>query len=276
VLNYYQHHIGDYAQSTAHLSFVEDAAYSRLMRKYYATEVPLPADLKAVQRLVGARTREERVAVQNVLAEFFTLSADGWHNKRCDQEIAELKARQDSARRSARARWDAQPPADADAMRSHPKRNANASETQCDGNANPMLSNLQSPILRSESVSDISSHPESYQARAKNPRADVAPRNGKKSAETGTRVPEPFELSEDMRAWAQEHTPHVDLEAATAEFVDYWRGIPGARGRKLDWAGTWRNRMREVARVRRNGAGEGGKSKQLTDWERRKEALKNA
>ena len=52
-MNYYEHHIGDYAEATAHLTFVEDAAYSRLIRKYYAAEKPMPADLKAVQRLVG-------------------------------------------------------------------------------------------------------------------------------------------------------------------------------------------------------------------------------
>ena len=87
-MNYYEHHIGDYAEATSHLTFIEDAAYSRLIRKYYAQEKPLPADLKAVQRLVGARTKEEREAVDTVLNEFFTLDADGWHNGRCDAEIA--------------------------------------------------------------------------------------------------------------------------------------------------------------------------------------------
>lgn len=86
-MNYYEHHIGDYAEATAHLSFIEDAAYSRLIRKYYATEKPLPADIKAVQRLVGARTKEEREAVSTVLDEFFTLQDDGWHNQRCDEEV---------------------------------------------------------------------------------------------------------------------------------------------------------------------------------------------
>ena len=80
-MNYYEHHIGDYAEATAHLSFVEDAAYSRMIRKYYATEKPLPADIKAVQRLVGARTKEEREAVDTVLHEFFELQDDGWHQR---------------------------------------------------------------------------------------------------------------------------------------------------------------------------------------------------
>ena len=52
-MNFYIHHIGDYAQATQHLSFVEDAAYIRMIRKYYADEKSLPAEIKAVQRLVG-------------------------------------------------------------------------------------------------------------------------------------------------------------------------------------------------------------------------------
>lgn len=87
-MNYYEHHIGDYAQATAHLSFVEDAAYCRLIRKYYATERPLPGDLKQLQRLVGARTREEKLAVETILGEFFYFDDGVWRNKRCDSEIA--------------------------------------------------------------------------------------------------------------------------------------------------------------------------------------------
>jgi uncharacterized protein YdaU (DUF1376 family) len=90
-MNYFEHHIGDYAEATAHLTFVEDAAYSRMIRKYYATEKPLPADVKAVQRLVAARTKEEREAVATVLEEFFVLAEDGWHNARCDAEIARFQ-----------------------------------------------------------------------------------------------------------------------------------------------------------------------------------------
>ncbi len=123
-MNYYEHHIGDYAEATLHLSFVEDAAYSRLIRKYYSTERPLPADLKQVQRLIGARTKEERQAVADILDEFFELEADGWHNKRCDAEIARYRGKQDKARASAEARWSKR---NAPAMRTHAETDANAS-----------------------------------------------------------------------------------------------------------------------------------------------------
>lgn len=100
-MNFYKHHIGDYDQATRHLSFVEDAAYSRLIRKYYAEERPLPAEIKQVQRLIGARTRDEKEAVETVLNEFFTLEDDGWHNKRCDEEIAQANKQAETNRRIA-------------------------------------------------------------------------------------------------------------------------------------------------------------------------------
>lgn len=124
-MNYYEHHIGDYAQATAHLTFVEDAAYSRLIRKYYAEEKPLPADLSAVQRLIGARTKEEKSAVDSVLKEFFFLEEDGWHNKRADLEILRYREKRSKAAASARVRWDkTQCESDANAMRTHTERNA--------------------------------------------------------------------------------------------------------------------------------------------------------
>ena len=104
-MNYYEHHIGDYSQATSHLSFIEDATYSRLIRKYYATEKPMPSDVKTVQRLVNARSKEEKNAVELVLKEFFMLTDDGWRQGRCDHEIARFKDKQAKAKRSADSRW---------------------------------------------------------------------------------------------------------------------------------------------------------------------------
>lgn len=148
-MHYYEHHLGDYTEATSHLSFVEDAAYSRCIRKYYSTEKPLPGDIKAVQRLVGARTKEEKAAVELVLNEFFELSEEGWRNSRCDQEIARYLDKQAKAARSANARWkigNSHTECNANAMRTHTERIPNAVPTQCEGNA----PNLQSPISEKE------------------------------------------------------------------------------------------------------------------------------
>lgn len=101
-MNYYEHHIGDYAAATAHLSLLEDAIYSRLLRRYYLQESPLPADEAQVARLAGARTPEEVAAVGVILAEFFVKQGDGWHSKRADEEIARYRVKIEAARENGK------------------------------------------------------------------------------------------------------------------------------------------------------------------------------
>lgn len=103
-MNFYKHHLGDYEAATAHLSWDEDCAYSRLMRVYYRREKALPDDVKEIYRLVRAASKSQRAAVDRVLDEFFTRGPDGWHNKRCDEEIAAYQAQADTNRRIARER----------------------------------------------------------------------------------------------------------------------------------------------------------------------------
>ena len=45
--------------------------------------------------------------------------------------------------------------------------------------------------------------------------------------------------------FAAEHG--VDQAAALAEFRDYWRGVAGKAGVKLDWEATWRNQVRHLS-----------------------------
>jgi len=97
-MRHFAHNIGDYAAATAHLTFVEDAAYHRLLRRYYQDEKPLPVDPAECQRLIGARTKEEKAAVRQILQEFFTLGDDGWHQSRADKEIATFHQKVEAAR----------------------------------------------------------------------------------------------------------------------------------------------------------------------------------
>ena len=67
----------------------------------------------------------------------------------------------------------------------------------------------------------------------------------------GARLPEDWTPSPTtIASVASEHD--VDALACVDEFRDYWRGVPGAKGRKADWDATFRNRVRE--RVRRGDA----------------------
>lgn len=84
-MNFYKRHIGDYLRDAGHLSLLEHGVYTRLLDVYYTREGPIPAEQAA--RLVGARTREEREAVDRVLAEFFEPVGEAWVQRRCEREI---------------------------------------------------------------------------------------------------------------------------------------------------------------------------------------------
>lgn len=61
----------------------------------------------------------------------------------------------------------------------------------------------------------------------------------------GTRLPPDWKPNESLRQFALEHG--IDPDAACAEFVDFWIGVPGQRGVKLNWDSTFRNRVRDLA-----------------------------
>ncbi len=136
-MNYFEDHIGDYAAATAHLTWDEDMAYTRLIRAYYHSEKPIPQD--QTYRLARASTPAQRKAVDVVIKDFFKLDGDVYRQKRCDEEIARFKDKQAKAKRSADARWSAN--------RSDSEGTANAMRTHSEGNApqSPVTSN-QTPI----------------------------------------------------------------------------------------------------------------------------------
>ena len=133
-MNYYPFHIGDYVSATRHLSWVEDAAYRRLLDTYYVTEKPLPDDLRQVCRLVLATTEDQREAVKIILSEFFELTADGWINSRADAEINAMREKQQKQRDKANKRWHKtkEEPGTASALPQHEESYAAASKSDAD------------------------------------------------------------------------------------------------------------------------------------------------
>lgn len=64
----------------------------------------------------------------------------------------------------------------------------------------------------------------------------------------GHRLPLDWQPDADLIEFARSLGFSTDQEReARAEFADYWRGVPGSRGCKIDWPATYRNRLREVA-----------------------------
>lgn len=72
---------------TAHLSHLKYSIYHRLLKHYYRTQKPLQANATDLLRVCLAFAEAEQAAMHEVLAEFFELRGDFYHNKRADIEI---------------------------------------------------------------------------------------------------------------------------------------------------------------------------------------------
>jgi hypothetical protein len=63
----------------------------------------------------------------------------------------------------------------------------------------------------------------------------------------GTRLPIDFEPDASCAELAEKLLlSRAASQQAFEEFCDYWRGVPGSRGTKLDWQATFRNQLRRM------------------------------
>lgn len=76
---------------------------------------------------------------------------------------------------------------------------------------------------------------------------DPPARKPASTSNRGTRIPEGFTVTEEMRTWAMDRVPELDVMAETENFIDWWHQKPGKAGEKLDWVATWRVWMRRAA-----------------------------
>lgn len=69
---------------------------------------------------------------------------------------------------------------------------------------------------------------------------------GEDTRARGTRLSEGQPMPDEYRTFAIGEGV-ADPDALWVEFIDYWIGVPGARGTKANWFATWRNNVRRVA-----------------------------
>ena len=77
--------------------------------------------------------------------------------------------------------------------------------------------------------------------------ADAAPatattsKPSKASKARGTRLPDGWQPDQALADWTRANAPAAANALEVERFRDYWTAQPGAKGRKTDWAATWRN-----------------------------------
>lgn len=277
-MNYFELHVGDYDAATAHLSMLEDSAYGRMLRIYYRTEKPLPADIRQVCRLVRAQSKPEREAVEAVLKEFFSLQDDGWHQARADAELQRFKAAEPE-REQRKANEDAR------LERHRKERQALFKLLNDNGQHAPWNTKIEELRRLAEPYQDrpataaetptatqpatapatpatathgnVSPPPTSHYPVPKGEEGEKAPQPSAAVAappprpQRGTRLPAGWVPGPEQDAFADSLGIRNGVAAAElAKFRDYWAAQPGQKGVKADWTATWRNWLRRVAEER--------------------------
>jgi uncharacterized protein YdaU (DUF1376 family) len=82
-MKWYKFAAAEYQIKTIHLSDAEDLAYRRLLDMAYLSEKPIPLDTN----LVARRVRIDQDIVEQVLSEFFEKTAQGYRNRRVEEEV---------------------------------------------------------------------------------------------------------------------------------------------------------------------------------------------
>lgn len=236
-MHYYQFNIGDYIKHTVHLSNDEDLAYRRLLDMYYDTEQPIPTDIPLVSR----RLRMGCEVVQAVLSEFFELTDEGYRNRRADAEIEAYNTYQEKQR--ANGKLGGRP------KKTHRFPTANPSQTQPEPKKSLNTPSNQEPINNNNNPPNPPKGGTDFE-KIEDPVCDDPPKKSKAKTESrGTRLPSDFELPSDWVDFCVTERPDLDAKKLFYEFRDYWIAQPGAKGRKLDWFATWRNRVRSARKL---------------------------
>lgn len=175
------------------------------------------------------------------------------------EAVQEALQKSQRGRRSAENRWNLDAP-------SFDQPLENIEKQKCDGIADAMLgternrterkvSSLRSdtpPIIPPQlpGLEPEGGAPTGEPKAAEPPKSETPPKP--KPAPRGARLPADWTLPPEWRedalalglAWNR-------IDRIADEFRDFWLGVAGSKGVKLDWRATWRNRVRAV--VERSG-----------------------
>lgn len=231
----------DFVAATRGWSLVERGVYRELLDAQWEFG-SLPNNQKELARIVGITAREFTAAWRRVSVKFVAAESGGLINLRLEEHRAKAlrirEVRGAAGSRGGQASVQAKRQASVQA-------NASASGSQfAEAKFNyPSPSPSPSPSPTPSLCSGEGPGEGGLAAGAARPAAP--PRNRSKNRKLARRIPDDFELTPELRAFAKREG--LDAERVFANFCDYWRAASGAKARKHDWAAAWRQWCRKEA-----------------------------
>ena len=207
-------YIGDYLADTTRLTTEQHGAYLLLIMDYWRNGPP-PDDDSILENITKMKAKEWKKTKQFVM-NFFALKDGVWLHTRIERELSDAAAgkakAEEKAKKAAEARWGKHGSDDASSnATSNAPSIGQALHEEC-----PLQS--QSPL----------------------------PTKTKSKAESAlaTRLPANWNPSLPDIAFCTTERPELRPDDVGDRFKDYWLAQPGVKGRKTDWAATWRNWVR--------------------------------
>lgn len=228
-MNYVQFHIGDWESGTRLLTPLEKGIYIDLLMLYYSTERPILRSY--FDRITRGYTEDERKAFDYVVSQYFEEQDDGFHNARCDEEIAKAAEKSEKARKAIQARWnkaakDSATSASETCCKSG--ESTDAKRTNNERNTDVLLTNNQEPITNKETE-----------------------RKKKEKLQAITHAFNLDTLPEDWRTFCEQLRPDLNPDTVFASFSGYYRIGKGkdtmrsGKGWNQSWL-NWVKREKEI------------------------------
>ncbi|MFT9441052.1 MAG: DUF1376 domain-containing protein [Acetobacter papayae] len=233
-------YIGDYLADTMRLSTLQHGAYFLLMMEYWR-QGPLPDDMDELSAIARADRKVWDKSIWPTLKRFFSKGEDGLlHQKRADIELERVQSISNKRREAVGQRRDRTNEKD--------QQDGNKSSTNEDTNVSDL--NVQTANKEGDTRAVCASALQS-QSHISSLRSDippVTPPKADKPEPRGRRLPEDWQPSHEDRSFAL--GLGLNPTDIAAQFADWWRAQPAAKGRKADWSATWRNWCRRDAERR--------------------------
>lgn len=204
----------------------------------------LPDDDRVLASFSGAGKRWAKL--KQMALRGFVKCSDGrlYHRVLCDEVNAAWKRRQEHDRKRER---------DADRLRAWRERNANETQGETRFVAATSLRDRTGQDNTGQDRTELqlqqhrSSEPPVRPPPSDSPRGDP-PAARTKIALRGTRLDPNAPMPDEWREWAVAAFGITPQHATRQyhEFRDYWIDVPGAKGLKLRWFPTFKNRLRKL------------------------------